>query len=75
MGEHVRPEGDMVYLMNSPTPQPRTGKRVHVAVYLNEEDAAILDRYAKENGRSRSGAGAFLLIAALRMFNATTERS
>jgi hypothetical protein len=63
--------GDMLHSMNSPTPQARTGKRVHIAVYLDADDAAILDRYATENSRSRSGAGAYLLLAALRMFNAT----
>jgi len=65
----------MVRVMTTPTPapvppqsQPRTGKRVHVAVYLDEATTELLDRYASDNARSRSSAGAYLLTAALRMF-------
>ena len=51
------------------TPDTTTGRKVHVAVHLDRDVVELLDRYAKENDRSRSAAGAFLIARALRMFS------
>ena len=50
------------------TETPTTGRKVHVAVHLDRETVELLDRYARDNDRSRSAAGAFLIARALRMF-------
>jgi hypothetical protein len=45
-------------------------KKVHVAVHLDGKDVEKLDRYANKSARSRSGAGAYLILLALRVVNA-----